>query len=48
MTFEDRLENYVTTPTASKTRKGADGLTGPQRRRLRKKDNSNVAKAAEE
>lgn len=47
MTFEDRLENYVTTPTASKTRKGADGLTGPQRRRLLKKDRHQRVRSTE-
>lgn len=40
MTFEERLDNYSTTPTARKTRKrqGTDGLTAKQRRRLLHKD----------
>jgi hypothetical protein len=51
MTLEERLENYVTTPVSMKTRKQKgyfmDGLTGPQRRRLRHKDTHQFVRGQE-
>lgn len=48
--FDDRLENYITTPVSRKNskRQGAgDGLTSKQRRRLLKKDRSQWVRVQE-
>jgi hypothetical protein len=46
MTFDERLENYITQFTLRKNR-GKDGLTGKQHRRLLKKNRTSFARRQE-